>query len=269
MPAGLLAGRRRPGEPRCAARERRCRDRCAGRARAVIAVRVPRLVAERARRRVSRRGRDPGRARSPCRGSSPSSASTSTVCRCSTACSRPACTAPEAQKWRCITVTITGSTACCFSSLRSCCRASVPSIRARRLRLLLAAYLSLMAAYGLGNMANDFWTEQIWKRGWTNWQFPNLLQPSLSVGWGAHGARRGAAARDEYRVAPHSYGQAGRATEVISRARREPCPRPRWHSPTSRAGGRRDGSASRLIVRRAGPELVAPLACLHDEALPA
>jgi len=49
---------------------------------------------------------------------------------------------------------------------------------------VLAAYLSLMAVYGLGNMANDFWTEQIWKRGWTNWQFPDLLQPSLSVGWG-------------------------------------------------------------------------------------
>jgi lipoprotein signal peptidase len=59
----------------------------------------------------------------------------------------------------------------------------VPSIRTRRLRLLLAAYLSLMAAYGLGNMVNDFWTEQIWKRGWTDWQFPSLLQPTLSVGW--------------------------------------------------------------------------------------
>ena len=59
-----------------------------------------------------------------------------------------------------------------------------PSVRARGVRLLLAAYLSLMAAYGLGNMANDFWTEQIWKRGWTNWQFPDVLQPSFSVGWG-------------------------------------------------------------------------------------
>jgi len=60
----------------------------------------------------------------------------------------------------------------------------VPGVRVRGLRLLLAAYLSLMAAYGLANMANDFWTEQIWKRGWTNWQFPDVLQPSLSVGWG-------------------------------------------------------------------------------------
>ncbi|MGN6798443.1 MAG: hypothetical protein ACTHKS_09855 [Gaiellaceae bacterium] len=60
----------------------------------------------------------------------------------------------------------------------------VPGMRTRGLRLLLAVYLSLMAAYGIGNMANDFWTEQIWKRGWTNWQFPSLLQPAFSLGWG-------------------------------------------------------------------------------------
>jgi hypothetical protein len=60
----------------------------------------------------------------------------------------------------------------------------VPGLRARGLRLVLAAYLSLMAAYGIANLANDFWTEQIWKRGWTDRQFPDLLQPSLSVGWG-------------------------------------------------------------------------------------
>jgi hypothetical protein len=60
----------------------------------------------------------------------------------------------------------------------------VPSMRSGALRLLLASYLSLMAAYGIGNLANDFWTEQIWKRGWTDWQFPNLLQPAVSVGWG-------------------------------------------------------------------------------------
>ena len=60
----------------------------------------------------------------------------------------------------------------------------VPTLRRRGLRLVLAAYLALMVAYALGNMANDFWTEQIWKRGWTDWQFPDVLQPSLSVGWG-------------------------------------------------------------------------------------
>ncbi len=60
----------------------------------------------------------------------------------------------------------------------------VPSVRGRGLRRLLGAYLALMAAYAVGNMANDFWTEQVWKRGWTSWQFPDLLQPTLSVGWG-------------------------------------------------------------------------------------
>jgi hypothetical protein len=59
-----------------------------------------------------------------------------------------------------------------------------PSVRARWLRVVLGVYLALMTAYGLGNMANDFWTEQIWKRGWTDWQFPDLLQPAVSVGWG-------------------------------------------------------------------------------------
>jgi hypothetical protein len=59
-----------------------------------------------------------------------------------------------------------------------------PTMRTQGLRLLLGAYLALMTAYGLGNMANDFWTEQIWKRGWTDWQFPDLLQPAVSVGWG-------------------------------------------------------------------------------------
>lgn len=60
----------------------------------------------------------------------------------------------------------------------------VPTLRSHALRVLLAAYLALLAAYALGNMANDFWTEQIWKRSWTNWQFPDLLQPTASVGWG-------------------------------------------------------------------------------------
>ena len=59
-----------------------------------------------------------------------------------------------------------------------------PSARARWLRVVLGMYLALMTAYGLGNMANDFWTEQIWKRRWTDWQFPDLLQPAVSVGWG-------------------------------------------------------------------------------------
>jgi hypothetical protein len=49
---------------------------------------------------------------------------------------------------------------------------------------LLGPYLALMAAYGIGNIANDDWTEQVYKRGWTHWQIPNVLEPRLSVAWG-------------------------------------------------------------------------------------
>ncbi len=45
------------------------------------------------------------------------------------------------------------------------------------------AYLSLMLAYGLANLANDFWGEQIVERGWTSHNFPNVLQPHASFAW--------------------------------------------------------------------------------------
>ena len=48
---------------------------------------------------------------------------------------------------------------------------------------VLAAYLSLMIPYGIGNMLNDGWNEQIVKRGWTDWKIPSVLQPSLSWMW--------------------------------------------------------------------------------------
>jgi hypothetical protein len=54
-----------------------------------------------------------------------------------------------------------------------------------RLRGLLSAYLALMLAYGAANYVQDFWTEQIVKRGWTERAIPSLLHPSLSLGWAA------------------------------------------------------------------------------------
>jgi hypothetical protein len=51
-------------------------------------------------------------------------------------------------------------------------------------RRLLGAYLALMLAYGLGEVANDFWLEQVVKRGWTAWSIPDVTRPSLSVAWG-------------------------------------------------------------------------------------
>jgi hypothetical protein len=47
----------------------------------------------------------------------------------------------------------------------------------------LAAYLSLMLCYGVANIANDFWIEQVVKRGWTSWEIPNVTEPRLSVAW--------------------------------------------------------------------------------------
>ncbi len=51
------------------------------------------------------------------------------------------------------------------------------------LRRLLGAYLSLMLVYGPTNMVNDFWSEQVVKRGWTAWQVPGVLQPTASLAW--------------------------------------------------------------------------------------
>ena len=59
------------------------------------------------------------------------------------------------------------------------------SVRGRRLRALLGAYLALMLVYGLTNMVNDAWDEQIFKRDWTNWLVPGVLQPKASLAWAA------------------------------------------------------------------------------------
>jgi hypothetical protein len=45
------------------------------------------------------------------------------------------------------------------------------------------AYLSLMFVYGLGNIANDFWGEQVVRRGWTSWDVPSVLEPRLTWAW--------------------------------------------------------------------------------------
>jgi len=52
------------------------------------------------------------------------------------------------------------------------------------LRRVYSAFVSLMAAYGAANMTQDFWHEQIVKRGWTSWDIPSALVPRLSPMWG-------------------------------------------------------------------------------------
>ena len=61
---------------------------------------------------------------------------------------------------------------------------ALPTVRRAGARSMLRAYLSLMLCYGVGNIANDFWIEQVWKRGWTTWQIPNVLEPKVTVAWG-------------------------------------------------------------------------------------
>ena len=61
----------------------------------------------------------------------------------------------------------------------------LPSISRTGLRLTTAAYLALLLAYGVGNIANDFWLEQVAKRSWTTWLVPSVLEPHLDWAWAA------------------------------------------------------------------------------------
>lgn len=56
-------------------------------------------------------------------------------------------------------------------------------IRSRPLGAVTGFYLALMLVYGLTNQAEDLWTEQVAKRGWSHWLIPNVLQPKASAAW--------------------------------------------------------------------------------------
>jgi hypothetical protein len=60
----------------------------------------------------------------------------------------------------------------------------VPAVGARWLRGVLGAYLAVMLCYGVGNIANDFWLEQVTKRGWTSWEVPDVTTPKATTAWG-------------------------------------------------------------------------------------
>lgn len=61
---------------------------------------------------------------------------------------------------------------------------SLDGFRASRLGHAAAAVLSLMLAYGFTIAAEDFWLEQVVKRGLTDARLPNVVQPGLSPAWG-------------------------------------------------------------------------------------
>jgi hypothetical protein len=58
-----------------------------------------------------------------------------------------------------------------------------PEMPSRRQRIALTAYLSLMFVYGLANALQDFWTEQLVKRGTTSIELPSMIRPDASWAW--------------------------------------------------------------------------------------
>jgi hypothetical protein len=64
--------------------------------------------------------------------------------------------------------------------------ATIPALRRAHnptVAALVTAYLGLEIAYGLANIANDAWLEQVAKRGWTSFEIPNVLRPAVSLPW--------------------------------------------------------------------------------------
>jgi hypothetical protein len=53
----------------------------------------------------------------------------------------------------------------------------------RRVGIALTACLGLMASYGLVNATEDFWHEQVVKRGWSSLKIPSAQVPSTSGVW--------------------------------------------------------------------------------------
>lgn len=62
-------------------------------------------------------------------------------------------------------------------------RRVLPDMRQTRLRPVLGGYLALLLGYGLMVAANDFWHEQIVKRGTTSFSLPDVITPGLTWGW--------------------------------------------------------------------------------------
>ena len=52
-----------------------------------------------------------------------------------------------------------------------------------RLRRALSVYLAAMLAYGLANAIQDFWLEQLVKRGTVDWEVPSVLRPEPTLAW--------------------------------------------------------------------------------------
>ncbi len=47
----------------------------------------------------------------------------------------------------------------------------------------VSLYLALLLAYGVADIANDGWLEQIAERGWTSWTVPSSIEPAVNWTW--------------------------------------------------------------------------------------
>ena len=61
----------------------------------------------------------------------------------------------------------------------------IVSQASRRVRPVLAFYLALMLVYGLANALQDFWLEQLVKRGTTSLELPEMTRPGFTPAWAA------------------------------------------------------------------------------------
>lgn len=60
---------------------------------------------------------------------------------------------------------------------------AVASMPPSRLRSLATFLVALELVYGLANALQDWWAEQVVKRGWSQTELPSVLHPALTPGW--------------------------------------------------------------------------------------
>jgi hypothetical protein len=59
-----------------------------------------------------------------------------------------------------------------------------PWFAGRRLATVTSTILALYLAYGVANLVQDDWLEQVVKRGWTDHRISSFVAPQLSIRWG-------------------------------------------------------------------------------------
>jgi hypothetical protein len=60
---------------------------------------------------------------------------------------------------------------------------SRPRMGTGRLATATYLYVALAFAYGAVNLVQDYWNEQLVKRGWLDWKIPSALHPKLAPVW--------------------------------------------------------------------------------------